>query len=52
MLYRDEYHHSDSPDRDICEIIVAKHRDGATGTIKLLFDSEFTKFKNLVSGGW
>lgn len=52
MLYRDEYYSPDSPDRDICEIILAKHRDGATGTVKLLFDSQFTKFKNLARGGW
>ncbi|MBF2018459.1 MAG: replicative DNA helicase [Rivularia sp. T60_A2020_040] len=52
MLYRDEYYSPDSPDRGICEIIIAKHRDGATGTIRLLFDSEYTKFKNLARGGW
>ncbi|MFN6159835.1 MAG: DnaB-like helicase C-terminal domain-containing protein, partial [Dolichospermum sp.] len=29
------------------EVIIAKHRNGPTGTIKLLFDPQFTKFKNL-----
>ncbi|MEM7555210.1 MAG: replicative DNA helicase [Cyanobacteria bacterium P01_A01_bin.84] len=52
MLYRDEYYSPDSPDQGICEIIIAKHRDGATGIVKLLFDSQYTKFKNLASGGW
>ncbi|MGF1672322.1 MAG: replicative DNA helicase [Rivularia sp. (in: cyanobacteria)] len=52
MLYRDEYYSPDSPERGICEIIIAKHRDGATGTIRLLFDSEYTKFKNLARCGW
>ncbi|MEM7552602.1 MAG: replicative DNA helicase [Cyanobacteria bacterium P01_A01_bin.84] len=52
MLYRDEYYSPDSSDREICEIIIAKHRDGATGTIRLLFDSQFTKFKNLVRETW
>lgn len=52
MLYRDEYYNSDSPDRGLCEIIIVKHRDGATGVVKLLFDSQFTKFKNLVRGHW
>ena len=52
MLYRDEYYSPDSPDRGICEIIIAKHRDGATGIVKLLFDSQYTKFKNLAPGGW
>lgn len=47
MLYRDEYYNPETTDRGIAEIIVAKHRNGGTGTIKLLFDAEFTKFKNL-----
>lgn len=48
MLYRDDYYNSDSPDRGVAEVIIAKHRNGPTGTIKLLFDSQLTKFKNLV----
>ena len=47
MLYRDEYYNSDSPDRGVAEVIIAKHRNGPTGTVKLLFDPQFTKFKNL-----
>lgn len=47
MLYREEYYNPETTDRGIAEIIVAKHRNGGTGTIKLLFDAEFTKFKNL-----
>ncbi|MCC5635568.1 replicative DNA helicase [Nostoc sp. CHAB 5844] len=47
MLYRDEYYSPDTPDRGIAEVIVAKHRNGPTGTIKLLFDPQYTKFKNL-----
>ncbi len=48
MLYRDEYYNPHSPDRNIAEIIVTKHRNGPTGTIKLLFRPELTKFSNLV----
>jgi replicative DNA helicase len=47
MLYRDEYYSPDTPDRGIAEVIIAKHRNGPTGTVKLLFDPQFTKFKNL-----
>jgi replicative DNA helicase len=47
MLYRDEYYHPDTPDRGIAEVVIAKHRNGPTGTIKLLFEPQFTKFKNL-----
>ena len=47
MLYRDDYYNPDTPDRGIAEIIITKHRNGPTGTIKLLFKSELTKFENL-----
>ncbi|MBR8834099.1 MAG: replicative DNA helicase [Stigonema ocellatum SAG 48.90 = DSM 106950] len=47
MLYRDDYYNTDSPDRGIAEVIIAKHRNGPTGSVKLLFDPQLTKFKNL-----
>ena len=47
MLYRDDYYNPDTPDRGIAEIIITKHRNGPTGTVKLLFKSELTKFENL-----
>ena len=47
MLYREEYYNPDTPDRGIAEIIITKHRNGPTGTVKLLFKSELTKFENL-----
>lgn len=47
MLYRDSYYNPDSPDRDIAEVIITKHRNGPTGTVKLLFKPELTKFLNL-----
>ncbi|MHC5827902.1 MAG: DnaB-like helicase C-terminal domain-containing protein, partial [Nostoc sp.] len=47
MLYRDEYYSPDTPDRGIAEVILAKHRNGPTGTIKLLLDTRFACFKNM-----
>ncbi|MEH2186108.1 MAG: replicative DNA helicase [Nostoc sp.] len=47
LLYRDEYYHPDTIDRGIAEVIIAKNRGGPTGTTKLLFDAQFTQFKNL-----
>jgi replicative DNA helicase len=47
MLYRDEYYSPDTPDRGVAEVIIAKHRNGPTGHVKLLFDSEVTKFLNM-----
>jgi replicative DNA helicase len=48
MLYRDEYYDLNTQEKGIAEIILAKNRDGATGTIQLLFDAHLTKFKNMV----
>jgi replicative DNA helicase len=47
MLYRDDYYNPDSPDRNIAEVNLVKHRNGPTGTVKLLFENQFTRFMNL-----
>jgi replicative DNA helicase len=39
-------------DKGLAEIIIAKHRNGPTGTVKLLFDAEYTQFKNMVQQTW
>lgn len=49
MLYRDEYYNPDTPDRGVTEIIVTKHRNGPVGTIKLLFEPQFTRFRNMAN---
>ncbi len=49
LLYRDEYYNPDTPDRGVCELIIAKHRNGPVGTVKLLFEPQYTKFKNLAN---
>ncbi|BAW96465.1 replicative DNA helicase [[Synechococcus] sp. NIES-970] len=49
MLYRDSYYNPDTPERDIAEVIIAKHRNGPTGTVKLIFQPELTKFLNLAT---
>ncbi|MBD0347209.1 MAG: replicative DNA helicase, partial [Coleofasciculus sp. Co-bin14] len=49
MLYREEYYSPDTPDRGIAEAIITKHRNGPTGTVKLLFKHELTKFLNLAN---
>lgn len=47
MLYRDVYYNPDTPDRDLAELIITKHRNGPTGTVKLLFNAELTEFRNM-----
>ncbi|MBW4478021.1 MAG: replicative DNA helicase [Tolypothrix brevis GSE-NOS-MK-07-07A] len=51
MLYRDEYYTPDTPDRGVAEVIIAKHRNGPTGTVKLLFNPQFTQFRNFAKQG-
>lgn len=47
FLYRDEYYNPDSADKNIAECIIAKHRNGETGTIKLWWDGAHTRFMHL-----
>src|SRR4249919_3716643 len=47
FIYRDEYYFPESPDRGVAEVIIAKQRNGPTGTIKTRFTAEFTRFDNL-----
>lgn len=51
FLYRDDYYNAESEDSGITEIIMAKHRDGPTGTIKLAFVKEYGKFVSIDWGG-
>lgn len=47
FIYRDEYYNKDDVNnKGKAEVILAKHRNGAVGTIELLFQSNITKFKN------
>jgi replicative DNA helicase len=44
FLFREGYYHNDVPEPDLTEFIVAKHRNGPTGTVKLRFQREYTLF--------
>ena len=55
FIYRDEYYRKDGDEEEEAikaankgesEIIIAKHRNGSVGTVKLLFQGNITKFKN------
>lgn len=50
FLYRDEYYNPDSQDIGVAEVIIAKQRNGSTGTVRLAFIGELTKFANLLEG--
>ena len=47
FLYRDDYYNQESERKNIAEVILAKHRAGATGTVELMWLGNYTKFVNL-----
>ncbi len=48
FLYRDDYYAKEkSPDPGVCEVNVAKHRNGPTGVVKLDFNAEITRFDDM-----
>lgn len=49
FVYRDEVYNKDSEDKGVAEIIVAKHRAGSVGTVRLAWQAEYTAFGNLAS---
>jgi replicative DNA helicase len=52
LLHREDYYRMQEPDfipDNIAEVIIAKQRNGPTGTVKLTFDNKTTSFKNLAA---
>lgn len=47
FLYRDAYYNQDSEKHNIAECIIAKHRNGETGKIELVYRGEYVRFDNL-----
>jgi len=49
MIYRDEYYNPETEDRGIAEIIITKNRNGPTNNVKLLFEPQYTRFRNIAN---
>lgn len=47
FIYRDERYNPESEDKGKAEIIIGKHRNGPTGTVKLNFLENYARFANL-----
>ena len=47
FIYRDDYYNKESADKGLAEVIIGKQRNGPTGSIKLKFFGEYTRFDNL-----
>ena len=47
LIHRDERYNDESEERGIAQLIIAKHRSGPTGVVKVSFQEDYTKFANL-----
>lgn len=47
LIYREDYYNKDTEQQNITDVIIAKHRNGPTGTVQLYFKKEQTKFGDL-----
>ena len=46
FLYRDEYYNKDSDAKGLAEVIIAKLRNGPTGTVELVWRGDYSQFRN------
>jgi replicative DNA helicase len=44
FVYRDEVYNPDSDDKGVAEVIVGKQRNGPIGTVRLHWQSQFSRF--------
>ncbi|HRZ29430.1 MAG TPA: DnaB-like helicase C-terminal domain-containing protein [Candidatus Paceibacterota bacterium] len=49
LLYREDRYRKTTENTNIAEVIIAKHRNGATGSIKLYFEDKQASFRNLAN---
>jgi replicative DNA helicase len=49
FIYRDEYYNEDSDQQGLAEVILAKHRNGPTDSVKLSFLKRYAKFADLAA---
>lgn len=50
FIYRDEYYKPNEENQGIAELLISKQRNGPTGSVKLAFLKEFTRFENYFGG--
>lgn len=50
FIYREEYYKPSEENANVAEILISKQRNGPTGSIKLAFLKEFTRFENYFGG--
>ena len=50
FIYREDYYHETDENKGMAELIISKQRNGPTGTVRLAFLKEFTRFENYYGG--
>ena len=50
LLFREEYYNPTEENQGLSEVIIGKQRNGPTGTVKMAFIKEYTRFENLAQG--
>ena len=48
FLYREDYYNAETENKNITDVIIAKHRNGPVDSIQLFFHKQFTKFADLL----
>ena len=51
FLYRDDYYNPETDKKNVAEVIIAKQRNGPTGTVELTWQPKFTRFVNMLKPG-
>ncbi|WP_058235229.1 replicative DNA helicase [Devriesea agamarum] len=52
LIHREDYYERESPRAGEADLIVAKHRNGATKTIPVAFEGHYSRFKDMAGGGF
>ncbi|MCL6423207.1 replicative DNA helicase [Brachybacterium sp. JHP9] len=50
LIHREDYYEKESPRAGEADLIVAKHRNGATDTIPVSFEGQYSRFRDMASG--
>ena len=51
FLYRDDYYNPETEKKNVAEVIIAKQRNGPTGTVELTWQPKYTRFVNMLKPG-